>query len=601
MMRKTKISYFHKKIKVFGPKFNYMFFSYLFIKSVFASVLSCFLLINNVNAELIIPQPPPNSTTHFMRFDIFPDRVSAYDACVNMAVSLGWASPYCHSHTSNPLNDREFEGSFGVMEAGWVVQGGLPFYLIEYMYPLYYVSSGNNNITGCEGNPCDPATGKKFQSEVDYSSVNGSLTFNRYYHSQNSHDQFDSFGFFWRHNFSSRIEKNEYPHRYAEKVGKQSSYYSSEIEACENGWGQIKTEAYRGLLSTAVAAYHEGVCQLKINENVKANLTIEPTVGVPIGNRNNTKLITLTRSDGTVFKFRQQLGIWVNLENVPVKLTNITTGWQYTDLDNTVALYNVDGKITSSTTIQGRTTTYSYHKNGSLDTVTDPNGRSLVFTYDSSNLITSVTTPQGIISYRYDENNNLEYVDYSDGTTRQYHYENINYPHHLTGITDEKGKRFASWAYHPDGKVASSEHAGGAEKVTFVYNANGTTTVNGALGEIRTYHFTIQNGALRVSNITGDECRTCGNGYMKERTYDSNGYLSSYTDWQGNITTYTHDATGLELSRTEASGTPEARTITTEWHSDYRLPIKVTHAGKVTDYSYDSQGRLLSQTTRSAQ
>lgn len=597
MITKTNISISQKKgICNQTTKDRPVYF--IFYLAIFAT-LSSIILPNNVRSELKFPNSP-GSTTHFILVDIYPNKSAAYNACVNRGISLGWDTPYCHEHNTNPFRDREITGPIRVFEAGWITHAGTPFHLIEYIYPLYYISSGNNDITGCEGNPCDPATGKKFQSEIDYSSVNG-LTLNRSYQSQKNYDQFDSFGFFWRHNYSSRIEKNAYPYRYAETVGIKSSFYTSEIEACENGWGQIKTQAYRGLLSTATATYQDGYCQIKVNGNIKAYLTIEPTIGVPIANRIHSDIITLTRSDATVLKFLKQADIWVNLDNIPVKLKNTATGWQFTDQNNTIELYDDEGKITSSTTIQGRTTTYSYLENGSLGTVIDPNGRSLEFTYDSVNLITSVTTPQGIISYRYDEKKNLQYVDYPDGTTRLYHYENTTYPHHLTGITDETGNRYASWTYHPDGKTASSEHAGGTQKVTFAYNANGTTTVNGALEDTRTYHFTVQNGALRIANINGDRCHTCSNGHMKERTYDDNGFLSSYTDWQGNITTYTRDTSGLELSRTEASGTSEARTITTEWNTEYRLPVKVIQSGNVTDYTYDTQGRLISQTMRSVQ
>jgi hypothetical protein len=28
-----------------------------------------------------------------------------------------------------------------------------------------------------------------------------------------------------------------------------------------------------------------------------------------------------------------------------------------------------------------------------------------------------------------------------------YHYEDQRFPHHLTGLTDENGGRFATWAY----------------------------------------------------------------------------------------------------------------------------------------------------------
>ncbi len=70
----------------------------------------------------------------------------------------------------------------------------------------------------------------------------------------------------------------------------------------------------------------------------------------------------------------------------------------------------------------------------------------------------------------------------------------------------------------------------------------------------------------------------------------------------GNLTTYNQDSRGLELSRTEAAGTPHARTITTTWHNSLRLPLTISEpAGNVTgsagtrttSFGYDARGNVL--------
>ena len=96
---------------------------------------------------------------------------------------------------------------------------------------------------------------------------------------------------------------------------------------------------------------------------------------------------------------------------------------------------------------------------------------------------------------------------------------------------------------------------------------------------------------IKAEQIDGNQCANCGK--YKSATYDSNGFISSRTDFNGNTTTYVHNSRGLETSRTEAAGTPQERTITTEWSADFRLPTKITEPGKVTTFTYDSQGRLL--------
>ena len=39
---------------------------------------------------------------------------------------------------------------------------------------------------------------------------------------------------------------------------------------------------------------------------------------------------------------------------------------------------------------------------------------------------------------------------------RIYHYEDTNFPNHLTGITDANGERYATFAYGVDGKAIES-------------------------------------------------------------------------------------------------------------------------------------------------
>ena len=78
-------------------------------------------------------------------------------------------------------------------------------------------------------------------------------------------------------------------------------------------------------------------------------------------------------------------------------------------------------------------------------------------------------------------------------------------------------------------------------------------------------------------------------------TYDTNGFMASSSDWDGNLTTYTHDPRGDETSRVEASGTALARTIGTTWLSTLHLPAQITEPNRSTAFSYDAHGNLLSK------
>jgi len=200
-------------------------------------------------------------------------------------------------------------------------------------------------------------------------------------------------------------------------------------------------------------------------------------------------------------------------------------------------------------------------------------------------------------TYRYDTNNNLEFVDNPDGTTKQYHYEDVNFPNALTGITDERGLRFATWAYDSQGRAILSTHANNAERVDIVYSPDGTRTVTDSRGFISLYGTTTLNGVALVSDVTGPGCASCGDGNTSN-TYDpANNNLLSKTE-NGLTTAFAnYDTNGNPGTMTEAFGTANART--TDYSYDPRFRSKVTlktepsvcaTGNKATATAYDAFG-----------
>ena len=133
--------------------------------------------------------------------------------------------------------------------------------------------------------------------------------------------------------------------------------------------------------------------------------------------------------------------------------------------------------------------------------------------------------------------------------------------------------------------------------VTTSGKTDGTTTVTNALGKQTTYHFDLIHGVYKVSRVEGHASAHCA-AANQAYTYDANGYPDQVTDWNGRVTDYDYNPRGLEERRVEALNTPEERTITTEWHADFRLPTRITEPGRETELTYDTQGRLLSHTIR---
>ncbi|MBW9274548.1 MAG: hypothetical protein K1563_12745 [Candidatus Thiodiazotropha sp. (ex. Lucinisca nassula)] len=172
---------------------------------------------------------------------------------------------------------------------------------------------------------------------------------------------------------------------------------------------------------------------------------------------------------------------------------------------------------------------------------------------------------------------------------------NTGYAYHpMTGITDENGIRISSWEYNSEGKVITSEHHGNTDRTEFSYFTSGissTNTVTDTLGNQTSYNYVLRGDEMTLESIQHLNGET-------HYSFDGNSFLNRKQDQNNNITTYTRDAQGRELSRTEASGTPEARTITTTWDTTLNKPLVVTEPNQITEYKYDGEGRLLSKTQK---
>ncbi|MEW7985868.1 MAG: hypothetical protein AB2766_17320 [Candidatus Thiodiazotropha endolucinida] len=312
----------------------------------------------------------------------------------------------------------------------------------------------------------------------------------------------------------------------------------------------------------------------------------------------STKLRNISHANGQGQVFRYENYKWQPIYPSVAGLTQSNTTWTYQTPSGAVETYDSEGKLLSTKSSNGQTTAFTYDEQKRLVTVTGSFGDTLTYHYDESGHLIRIATPEGDLGYSYDTDGRLSHVTYIDGSERQYHYEDTNFPHHLTGITDEKGDRYATWAYDTDGRAILSEHANGVERFEFAYNPDGTTTVTDTAGASHTYHFEINQGTMRVTHIEGDRCTTCSSGGTQAYTYDTNGFVTSKTDWNGIITTYTRDAQGRELSRTEAAGTSNARTITTTWDTTLNKPLIITEPNRINEYMYDAEGRLQSKTQK---
>lgn len=284
------------------------------------------------------------------------------------------------------------------------------------------------------------------------------------------------------------------------------------------------------------------------------------------------------------------------------QLSKLENGWEYRGEDNSLYKFNKYGQLTQQISPAGEKLILTHSATNATyiltTTVVNDRGQSIVFTADHRYQPQSLTLSGMQISYQYNSENRLIGLTKITGdqtAQRQFHYEDPRNSSWLTGITDERGVRYATWSYNAQGRAISSEHANGADKITVAYNADGSVAVTNEFGKQAVYRFKAIAGVKRITSIQGEPSANCPNS-NSTFTYEERGLLKTKTDNKGHLTIYDYNDRGLEISRTEASGTPQARTITTEWHSTLFLPTVVTEPDRITRYQYDEQGRQLSRT-----
>jgi RHS repeat-associated protein len=306
-------------------------------------------------------------------------------------------------------------------------------------------------------------------------------------------------------------------------------------------------------------------------------------------------LIQALRPDGKQIHFNESNGVWVPYPNTPDRLVETDdssgTATSYTlfvAAFRQYETYNANGVLQSITdeTGQGDTLTYgppipgaTGPASGLLQTVTDPNGRQLNFIYNSNNQLTQVTLPDGgAILYTYDANGNLSSVQFPDGKVRTYVYNEsaltggASLPNAMTGIVDEAGLRYANTTYNSNGLATSTGLAGNVNTAQLTYNSDGSANVQYPLGISVALQFNDTAGMAAVASVNQSCGAQCDQDWQA-RSYDTNGYPASYTDFNGNVTTTVYDANHLLDQRIDASGTTSQRTINTTWNTTLRVPL----------------------------
>lgn len=171
--------------------------------------------------------------------------------------------------------------------------------------------------------------------------------------------------------------------------------------------------------------------------------------------------------------------------------------------------------------------------------------------------------------YSYDSGLNLLTETYPDQTTKTYHYEDINFPRLLTGITDNKGIRYATWSYDSAGRAILSKHAGDVDMVSLDYThyddaQDPRVKETNPLGKETTYHLEYISDSKKIVNVEGHQSTNClaSSSY---KTYYTTGLVQTETDRSGNVTYYEYDASNrlyLKAKGYQWSGSPMSGVVT---------------------------------------
>lgn len=164
--------------------------------------------------------------------------------------------------------------------------------------------------------------------------------------------------------------------------------------------------------------------------------------------------IAVLRPDGRQYSFVKNSGVWTGDSDVSYSLTENYDA-QGSLIGYTLFIptlqhsesYDVHGVLQAIKDPNGVGVTLGYYANTPvplIQTVTDSRGRQLQFVYSTTNQLSQVTLPDGgLVTYGYEiGTGNLDAVQYPDGKTRRYVYNEValtggaSLPNALTGTVD---------------------------------------------------------------------------------------------------------------------------------------------------------------------
>jgi RHS repeat-associated protein len=285
----------------------------------------------------------------------------------------------------------------------------------------------------------------------------------------------------------------------------------------------------------------------------------------------------------------------------------ISTGVTATTYDS----YDAMNRLSTSTDALGNITTYTYDKVGNQIGVTDPLGNVTTSTYNAANEETAVTTPlsgsgqsqvSATTTFGYNAVGEQTSATNALGDLWQYSYNSRGWK---TGVIDPLGNE-TLYGYDAVGDqtsvsemvpqkglgfgVITSTVYSVAYQTTSTYNAIGeVTTVTDNDGGITSYSYDQVGNLLSQSGPVGCSCGGSGNMTFG---YNPNNQQTTMTDGAGDATTSVYDGVGNLTQQTNALG----QTTTSTFDAQNSLLSTTDALGGITSYAYNLAGWQTTET-----
>lgn len=259
-----------------------------------------------------------------------------------------------------------------------------------------------------------------------------------------------------------------------------------------------------------------------------------------------------------------------------------TTQYQYDDAGNLTQVTDPNGQVTTiaydgrnrqlSTTRNSITTSRTYTVAGELDAATDALDRTMDYTYNAQGFLDRITDPGGdYMSYGYNTHGRQTVQSIYSASNTLANYRGTDYGTADTNPAISAGKPYKSLHYSSDGTTML--------ETTYDYDTSGNLTgVTDANTNATSYQYDLFNRLEKVTQ-PGDVDTVYA--------YDRHGNLTSVTDAESRVTSYTYD----DLGRLVLTVSPDTGITRCSYDEAGNLRFKVQNGTSI-EYQYDVLGRL---------